>query len=117
MYFDQGDYRSAEALFRRALAIDERRLDAQHPTLATRLVNLAEVGRASRVSTTVRVPTRYTSAPSRSENARWVRVTPQVTTTLIARALLRNAAGNVDGAVDLLSRGAELREEAAVLRG
>ena len=43
VYFDQGNYRSAETLFQRALDIDERNLAPQHPTLAIRLVGLADV--------------------------------------------------------------------------
>ena len=110
VYFDQGDYRNAEAFFRRALAIDERNLDAQHPTLAIRLVGLAEVLTAHG---------EYADADPLYERALAIQeralgpTHPQVATTLIARSLLRYAAGNFDGAVDLLSRGAELREEAA----
>ena len=78
--------------------------------LATRLVDLAEV---------LRLTGEYASADPLYERALAIQeralgaTHPQVTTTLIARSLLRYAAGNFDGAVDLLSRGAELREEAA----
>ena len=50
VYFDQGDYRNAEAFFQRALAIDERTLDAQHPTLATQTGRIWPRCSGSRVS-------------------------------------------------------------------
>ena len=110
VYFDQGDYRNAETLYQRAVAIDERNLGPQHPTLAVRLVGLAE---------TLRLSGQYSSADPLYERALAIQeralgpAHPQVATTLIARSLLRYAAGNFDGAVELLARGGELREEAA----
>ena len=109
VYFDQGDYRSAEH------SCGVRWQSTNEPSstaadVATRLVNLAEV---------LRLTGEYASADPLYERALAIQeralgaTHPQVTTTLIARSLLRYAAGNFDGAVDLLSRGAELREEAA----
>jgi len=112
VYFNQGDYRNAEALFRRSLAIDERALDAQHPGLAVRLVGLAEV---------LRLTGQYAEAEPLYERAQSIRERalgsshPDVAATLIARSLLRYATGDFASAARLMSRGAELREETLAL--
>jgi tetratricopeptide (TPR) repeat protein len=41
LYDDQGRYLEAEPLYKRALAIDEKSLGPDHPTVGTRLNNLA----------------------------------------------------------------------------
>ena len=41
LYRDQGKYAEAEPLFKRALAIDEKALGPDHPTVATIAENLA----------------------------------------------------------------------------
>lgn len=46
-HYERAEHAAAEPLFRRALAIDEASYGAQHPTVATRLNNLAELLRAT----------------------------------------------------------------------
>src|SRR5215813_7612663 len=46
LYVLQGKYGEAEPLYKRALAIRERRLGADHPDTATSLHNLAELYRS-----------------------------------------------------------------------
>ena len=105
--------RARSALFQRALAIDEASpRSAAIPRLATRLFGLAEV---------LRLEGEYARADPLYERALAIRerslgpAHPDVAATLIARSLLRYATGDFDGAIELMSRGADLREETLAL--
>ena len=47
LYDTQGQYAAAEPLYKRALAIDEKALGPDHPSVATSLENLAGLYRAT----------------------------------------------------------------------
>ena len=46
LYYAQGRYEEARPLYERALAVEQKKLGAAHPSLATTLSNLAELHRA-----------------------------------------------------------------------